>query len=59
MLSGTSANSAHAGGAFFATEWASQYSPAGATMNTADMARMEEQFRMQQQHPNDMTGAHA
>lgn len=53
---GTSANSAPAGGAFSITEWASQYSPAGASMNPADMARMEEQFRMQQQHPNDMTG---
>lgn len=46
-----------AGGALFLTEWASQYSPAGTSMNPADMARMEEQFRMQQQHPNDMTGA--
>ncbi|BGP18226.1 hypothetical protein JCM10213_007855 [Rhodosporidiobolus nylandii] len=30
-------------------EWASQYSPAGSSLSHADMARMEEQFRMQQQ----------
>ncbi|GAA6064476.1 hypothetical protein JCM10212_000356, partial [Sporobolomyces blumeae] len=36
-------------------EWASQYQPAGANLSPADMARMEEQFRMQQQssHPTN------
>ncbi|BGP50152.1 Peroxisomal membrane signal receptor PTS1 [Rhodotorula kratochvilovae] len=29
-------------------EWASQYHPAGSSLSPADMARMEEQFRMQQ-----------
>ncbi|GAA5878947.1 hypothetical protein JCM8547_003255 [Rhodosporidiobolus lusitaniae] len=36
-------------------EWASQYNPAGSSLSPADMARMEEQFRMQQQQgrPSD------
>ncbi|GAA5918750.1 hypothetical protein JCM6882_007722 [Rhodosporidiobolus microsporus] len=36
-------------------EWASQYQPAGSSLSPADMARMEEQFRMQQQQgrPSD------
>ncbi|GAA5846234.1 hypothetical protein JCM9279_005868 [Rhodotorula babjevae] len=29
-------------------EWASQYQPAGSSLSPADMARMDEQFRMQQ-----------
>ncbi|GAA5888768.1 hypothetical protein JCM5296_000098 [Sporobolomyces johnsonii] len=38
-------------------EWASQYHPAGSSMSPAEMARMEEQFRMQQQQgrPSDFS----
>lgn len=39
-------------------EWASQYQPAGSSLSPADLARMEEQFRMQQHQgmPSDFGG---
>ncbi|KAK4046399.1 Peroxisomal membrane signal receptor PTS1 [Microbotryomycetes sp. JL221] len=36
-------------------EWATQYQPGGTSMSPADMARMEEQFRMQQAPHSDMS----
>lgn len=40
-------------------EWASQYQPAGSSLSPADMARMDEQFRMQQHQgmPSDFACA--
>ncbi|GJN92980.1 hypothetical protein Rhopal_006025-T1 [Rhodotorula paludigena] len=45
----------HAGPIKGDREWASQYSPAGSSLSPADMARMEEQFRVQQRQgmPSD------
>ncbi|KAM0790146.1 hypothetical protein ACM66B_005467 [Microbotryomycetes sp. NB124-2] len=36
-------------------EWASQYNPGGSSLSPADIARMEQQFRMHQPPPSDMS----